>query len=116
MFRPNLSCVIQKTSGKSDVYGMPLPGEDHKERCSIIKLNVKNARSAVRGELSASHGSARELESDAVLLLTKTTIAAIDDVIVVAGSTFRIASLFPRHNLQGKLDHYQISCTYWSAV
>jgi hypothetical protein len=114
MFRPNQGCVIFKASGKTDVYGMPLAGTRQAERCSIITLNVKNEKSAVRADTSASRGNARELEVDAKLLLTKTTVAAIDDVIEVAGTRLRIMSRFPRHDLQGRLDHFEVTCTYWS--
>lgn len=115
MFRPNQSCVISKVSGHTDVYGMPIAGVKINERCAVIKMNVVSAKSAVRADTSASRGNARELESDAEFLLANNTTAIVDDIIQVAGVTFLIISRFPRHNLQGKLDHYQVSCTYWSA-
>jgi hypothetical protein len=115
MFRPNFNCQIQKTTGKTDVYGMPVPGRKYNERCSIIDLNVRNEKSAVRADTSASRGNAREFEANAKLLLTKNTAGEIDDMIIVNGAEFRIASKFPRHDLQGNLDHYEITCTYWSA-
>lgn len=115
MFRPNTDCLVQKVSGKTDVYGMPIPGAKQKDRCAVIKMIVKNEKSAVRADTSASRGNARELEADAVFLMPKTTTAEIDDLIIVLGHEFRIASKFPRQDLQGRLDHYEIACTYWSA-
>lgn len=114
MFRPNQDCVIHAASGKTDVYGTPVPGVKFNERCNVIKLNIINAKSSVRADTSASRGSARELEADAELLLTKTTIANVDDMVEVCGSKLRIASKLPRYNLQGQLDHFQITCSYWS--
>lgn len=114
MFRPNVSCVVYKSSGNTDVYGMPIAGVKYSERCSIIKLNVISAKSAIRADTSASRGNARELEADTELLMTSKTVAEIDDLVSIDGSKFMIISKFPRHDLQGKLDHYQVTCTYWS--
>lgn len=115
MFRPNISCYIQKTSGKTDVYGMPVLGAKVVERCAIVQLKIKSEKSSVRADTSATRGNARELEVDANILLTKTTSANIDDMIIIGGGEYRIASKFPRYNLQGTLDHYEVTCTFWSA-
>jgi hypothetical protein len=114
MFRPNQDCIIQKR-GLNDVYGMPIPGISVKERCTIVKINIKNEKSSVRADTSASRGNAREFEDDAEFLLNKNTVAQIDDVILVDGLTFRIMTRFLRKNLQGVPDHVQITCTFWSA-
>lgn len=115
MFRPNITCHIQKTSGKTDVYGMPVLGAKTIERCAIVQLKIINEKSSVRADTSATRGNARELEVDAKILLAKTTVAAIDDLIVIEGVKYRIASKFPRHNLQGVLDHFEVTCSYWSS-
>lgn len=114
MFRPNQHCDIHKASGKSDVYGMPLPGVVHRERCAIIKLDIVAEKSSVRADTSASRGSAIELTADVMFLMTKATKAVINDVIEFMNNKYRIASVFPRLDLQGKLDHYEVTCTYWS--
>lgn len=115
MFRPNQNCQIRKVGGKTDVYGMPIAGPLVPERLAIINLNLVAVKSSVRADSSASRGNANELEADAKFLLTKTTVAEIDDMIVYGGNEFRIVSKFPRHDLQGRLDHYEITCTFWSA-
>lgn len=114
MFRPNQNCVIQQVSGKTDVYGMPIPGPKKNERCAVVRLTVKNEKSAVRADTSASRGNAREFQTDAMFLLAKTTLARIDDMLIFGGMEFRVASVFPRHDLQGNLDHYEVTCTFWS--
>lgn len=72
-------------------------------------------KSAVRADTSASRGNARELVSDIDVLLSPKTVARIDDIIEVAGFKFRISRVCMRHNLQGRLDHFQIGGTFWSA-
>lgn len=116
MFRPNSDCTIHAATGQTDVYGMPAPARQVRERCVPIKLMVKNEKTPVRADSSASRGNARELEADSMFLLTKFTVARIDDVIEFAGSMFLIASKFPRFDLQGNLDHYEVTCTYWKRV
>jgi hypothetical protein len=114
MFRPNLTCIISVSSGETDVYGKPMPATRVTERCAIVKLDIKNTKTSVRADTSASRGNARELIADSVILLTKNTVANIDDIIEVSGATLRIASKFPRHNVSGELDHYEITATNWS--
>ena len=115
MFRPNQDCHIQKSSGKNDVYGMPVPGAKVKERLAIIELNIASEKSAVRADTSASRGNAQEFEVISKFLLAKNTAAEINDILLYGGHGFRIKSLFPRHDLQGSLDHYEATCTFWSA-
>lgn len=114
MFRPNLDCHIQKSSGKTDVYGMPIPGRKIKERMAIVELNLMAVKSSVRADSSASRGAAQELEVSSKFLLTANTKAAIDDILIFGENRFRIVSIFPRHDVQGRLDHHEITCTYWS--
>jgi hypothetical protein len=114
MFRPNQSCTIKVSSGKTDVYGQPLPATSYPERCAVVKLDIKSVKSSIRADSSASRGNAREVESDAVILLSKNTRANIDDIILVAGNTLRIMSKFPRFSVSGVLDHHEITATIWS--
>lgn len=114
MFRPNLTCTISVSSGKTDVYGQPTPSTKVKERCAIVKLDVKNLKSSVRADTSATRGNARELTADSVILLAKNTVANIDDILEVSGVTLRVMSKFPRHSVSGALDHYEITATVWS--
>lgn len=115
MFRPNQNCIVRHASGNTDVYGMPTLGTMFNERCTIVKLNIKNEKSAVRADTSASRGNARELEADAELLMLKSTKAGIDDMIEILQNKLRVKSVFPIHDARGNLDHYQVTCSFWSA-
>lgn len=114
MFRPNQNCQIQKSSGKTDVYGMPVPGQKVNERLAVIELNLMAVKSSVRADSSASRGNAQEMEVSSKFLLAKNTVADIDDILIYGGNSFRVVSIFPRHDLQGRLDHHEVTCTYWS--
>lgn len=114
MFQPNSKCII--SSAKSDEYGMPLAGAKFVEGCTVVKLKIVNEKSSVRADSSASRGNAREFESDANILLTKNTKAKIDDLIELPECKLRIVSKMPRRNLQGVLDHYEVTAQFWSKV
>jgi hypothetical protein len=113
MFKPNQRCRIQ-LSGGNDVYGQPKPGVFVSEGCSIVKLMIVNQKSSVRADSSASRGNARELQADCVLLMTVATKAKVDDIIQIAGAKFKISGRFPRHDVNGRLDHVEIHAMMWS--
>lgn len=114
MFRPNQTCIIRVASGRTDVYGQPLAANRVSEQCAVVRLVTTNQKSAVRADSSASRGNAKELVSDSIILLTKTTAADIDDLIDIAGMTFRVLSKHPRFSVGGALDHYEITASVWS--
>lgn len=113
MFRPNTNCVIGKT-GSVDVYGQRATGKLYKERCAVVTFEIQNIQSSVRADSSASRGAAQEEVANVVVLLSKTTVAAIEDTLTVAGRTLKIATIEPRFNVLGKLDHYRVKCETWS--
>lgn len=114
MFKPNIACKVHKSSGASDVYGQPLPSTIVNERCTVINLNMESLKTTVRADSSASRGAASEMVLDAFLLMTKNTVARVDDVVEVAGMKIRVTRRFPRHNLKGVIDHYEIGGMIWS--
>ncbi|WP_151708807.1 hypothetical protein [Acinetobacter brisouii] len=113
MFRPNLNCTVQGKGG-SDVYGMPIHGAKTKERCAVVKKVLRNAKTSVRADSSASRGNAREMEADVVILVRVTTVAELDAIIDAAGERFRVMTKHGRYAISGQLDHYELGCTYWN--
>lgn len=113
MFRPNTTCTISLVSGKTDVYGQPLPGIKVNERCAVVFLNIQSVKSAVRADAAPSNGNAREFEADANILLTKQTQANIDDVLTVQGTSLRIFSKRARYDVNGVLDHFEVTAKIW---
>lgn len=113
MFRPNLQCVVRQKSG-NDVYGMPTYGSRKRERCAVVKKVLRNNKTSVRADSSASRGNARELEADVLVLVFPNTTAEIDAILDLAGDRFRVISKHGRYSLRGALDHYELGCTYFS--
>lgn len=114
MFQPNQTVVITQKSGQTDMYGQPKGSTRVKEKCAIVKLEIRNVSTTVRSDSSASRGHGKELVADALLLFTKTTAVQIDDKIEIAGGAFRVIAKHPRFNVAGVLDHYEVSGQIWS--
>lgn len=114
LFLPNLDCTIVHSTGH-DVYGQVLVGASYPERCAIIELKSVAVKTPVRADSSASRGAAEELQIKAEILLTASTVAKMEDLILINGLSLRIDSMFPRHSIEGVLDHYQITAIEWGA-
>ena len=114
MFRSNNTCTIRTSSGKTDVYGKPTPGNAYKERCAVVKLEIRSEKSAVRADTSATRGNARELVAHSLILLHANTHAEIDDVIEIMTYSLRILTKQPRFSANGTLDHYEVTASVWS--
>lgn len=112
LFRANLACVIRKP-GTTNVFGEEQLGPAANARCAIIKLKITSDKTTVRADSSASRGAAREAVGEAELLFPVSTDIGFDDQIEVAGWLLRVTGIFPRHNLQGVLDHQQVYCAIW---
>lgn len=112
LFKPNLDCTISKPSGKN-LYGEEVLSAPVNSRCAIIKLEITIEHSSVRADSSASRGAAREFQGSATLLFPASVSVQHDDLVEVAGHKLRVLGTFPRHNLQGVLDHYEVTCGIW---
>lgn len=113
MFIPNLYCTITK-AGSVNVYGEEQPGLTTPARCAIVKLLGREEKTSVRADSSASRGNAQEVTADAVLLFPPNTVIGMDDKITVVGQTLRVSGIWPRHDLRGRLDHYQVEAMKWA--
>lgn len=113
MFRPNQTCMLQLSNGH-DIYGQPRPATRVPERCAIVKLIRSNSKTSVRADSSASRANAEEVQVQSIILLSPATRAKINDVMEVAGVHLKIEGCFPRHDVQGRLDHVEVSASIWS--
>lgn len=112
MFRPNQSCVIRSQSGY-DLYGMATMGARKVERCAVVTMKMASEKSSVRADSSGSRGNALEIVADLKILLGPKTTAKHDAIVELHGNQFVVKSIAARFNIAGKLDHYEVLCTYW---
>lgn len=111
MFKPNLPCTLRRKTG-TDQYGQPTFGAPIPERCSIVRLKTVMDRTTVRADSSATRGHAYEWVSQSRFLLRPSTLAQEGDRLTVNGAAVRIVSMFPRHDVNGRLDHYEVDGEY----
>lgn len=107
MFIPNTRCTIRRRSavnvyGKA-TYESPKPG-----LCAIVRLEQESNSTSVRADSSASRGSAKEEIIQARLLFPARTQLSKGDIVQVMHYVMVVQSVWPRHNVTGRLDHWQL--------
>jgi len=115
MFKPNVTCQITRMNGQRSLYGQTLEGDTITTRCGVVRLDVAQQKTSVRADTSASRGQAREKVAIAVLLFSPDESLVQRDKVTVSGHELEIVSVFPRYNVQGDLDHYQVELAKWAS-
>lgn len=113
MFQPNVLCTLTRASGHTDLYGNPMFDRPIPAKCGIVKLVVGDQNVTVRADSSASRGAAQEVVANAVLLFSPVYKPKSDDIVDVVGFRLKITSVFPRHSVNGQLDHYEVRAMAW---
>lgn len=115
MFTPNLDCWISKVGdAEHNVYGETEVKKPVRERCAIVRLRHEMQNTTVRADSSASRGHGNEFVSSNKILLTAKTTATHGDKLLVSGVEMRVLSLFPRYDVPGRLDHYEVVGELWA--
>jgi hypothetical protein len=112
LFRPNLDCVVRRKAS-TNVYGEETLSDPVTVRCAVIQLKIITEKSSVRADSSASRGAAREYIGEAKLLFLPDDAPGTDDRIDVSGFKLHVIGSFPRHSLDGVLDHVEVFCGIW---
>lgn len=108
-FIPNLYCKVSKPLGETDLYGQALPGTAlPRVPCAIIYLDQRQEETAVRADTSASRGRFDEEIAKARLLFPATFKPDVEDRVELLNFVLKVKSVFPRHAVNGRLDHYQV--------
>lgn len=107
---------ITPLTGDFDASGDRLLGQPFNTFVAVLGLTLSatptNLGSSTSG-LSASRGSAWENSASTRFLFYPNVSINIGDRIDVAGMTLRVASVFPRYDIDGVLDHLQVDATPW---
>lgn len=114
MFRPNLKCKIAKLGGAT-ITGKRSYGSWKTVPCAIVKLVSEAKKTSVRTDSSATRGTAQEILADARLLFPKFVDLKPGDRIEVWGVELTVVSIFPRHNVLGTHDHWQVDCNIFAS-
>lgn len=110
---PQNDCTVTKNGGV-DRHGKPVMGASYAEKCSIVMDQTAEQHTTVRADSSGSRGYAWEFAAKAKILLLPTTQAKINDKLDVAGVSLQITGMFPRYDVFGELDHYEVTGSVWA--
>lgn len=114
MFRPNLKCKLA-TYEKADGYGKRQYGPWKTVPCAIVKLVQESKKTSVRTDSSATRGTAQEILANARLLFPKYVSLKPGDRVSILGFELTVVSVFPRHNVLGNQDHWEIDFNVYGA-
>lgn len=115
MLYPNVACTITRMTGLFNDYGeaKPEPYKVVETMCGLVKLLEQTEKSSVRADSSASRGFADEITTDARLLFLPTEDILVGDKVTVATIELRVTGKFPRFDVMGRHDHFQVDCMRW---
>ncbi|MBX5130822.1 hypothetical protein HJB53_30490 [Rhizobium lentis] len=106
MFTPNRTGSLMRKTGRNlegeETYGDPVA-----IGLSIVNLATSSQKTSVRSDSSASRGQADEMAAERGKILTKETLA-VDDLLSLSGSVFRVLGAHPRYTVLGAFDHNEI--------
>lgn len=109
MFKPNATCTLYSRTDEQDVYGVYsfLPPKMNTP-CAVVQMDLVVKKTSVRADSSASRGRAEE-EIGLVRLLFPSTVSIQEyDVVEINGVVIEVIRIFPRRDVLGKVDHYQV--------
>lgn len=111
MYIPKNKCSVSST--RYDSKGQEQIIDTWPEKCAIVSIVVSDEKTPVRTDTSASRGNAKELISDAIILLGPRSKVAIGYVIKVEGYKLRVVGIQPRFDISGRLDHHEVNADIW---
>ena len=109
LFNPNLTCTVTTFDGV-DIYGSPTSPRSYSAQCAVLRLINAAEKTEVRADASASRGRIDQLTDDAVLLFPSNVLLNHHDHVDVIGIKLRVNSIYPRVDLTGQIDHYEVGC------
>lgn len=112
MFRPNLTCEVS-VMGAADGYGRRLYTDWKRVPFAIVKLDQGSTKTSVRTDSSASRGSAQEILANARFLFPIHVVLKPGDRVKFGDFILTVQSVFPRHSVTGRFDHWQVDCDIW---
>lgn len=112
MFRPNLKCKVAKQDGQTPT-GAKKYSAWTDAPVAIVKLEQSSNKTSVRTDSSASRGTAQEILADARLLFPTFIKLKAGDRVSILGFELTVVSIFPRHAVTGRFDHWEVDCNIY---
>jgi hypothetical protein len=110
MFIANQKALLLRR-GSTDIYGTAEYMPAVEIRVGVIRLQESSMKTTVRADSSASRGSAMEETTISRILVPAKTVVEQGDEIRIQGFALTVQSIWPRYNIAGRLDHWQLDLT-----
>lgn len=111
-FIPQIYGRIQSVAG-FDRVGRPRFGPPRRVGISVIRNEQQSKTTSIRTDKSGSQGNADEVVVKGRLLLETHSNPKIGDLVSFMGETHRIDKVFPRLDMDGLINHYQVDIERW---
>lgn len=113
LFRHTALATVSRPAG-FDVFGEPdYQVISRKTRINVIYMNIGITESSIRADRSESKARIEETAGKARFLVHPDDNIGNGDMVQVFGATLRVENVFPRHDLNGRLHHYQVDLEPW---
>lgn len=112
-FRPLAKAKLYRSTGYT-IDGTVELGTPVEIGIAPVRLNSSVSQTSIRTDKSGSKARAEEVSYDARILIVPDAEFTHGDIIELFGLNYRIEVIFPRHEMTGQLNHYQVDLIRWS--
>ena len=78
-------------------------------------MEIGQLKTSIRADSSASKGQATEITALARILFLPNENIGPRDKVAVSGYELEVESVYPRHDVNGQLDHLQVDLKRWAS-
>lgn len=96
-----------------DSKGKPRFSSKKPIRFSPVRMEVEMASTSIRVDKAGSKSRAEEDVAKGRMLVAPTAEFKRGDRFSFSGRTWRIVSIWPRYEMDGRLNHYQVDMVTW---
>jgi hypothetical protein len=111
-FQPKTPMTIQTQNGY-DEFGRPAFKPAVKVFCTPIRFEIRQEKTSVRTDKSASKSAAEEPKAMARLLVHPDAVIKNGDKVVCRGVALKVIEVFERVTLFNSRHHWQVDCEIW---
>ncbi len=107
-FSGNTPAIIRKQT-TTDLYGQPILTAPLAVMVNVIKFTDNTKPTALRTEMSASHGRIDDETVDSVLLFPPGCNIEVDDIVTVLSTDLVVAGVWPKNTTYGAPRHIRVT-------
>lgn len=112
-FIPTLKVNVEKQDGYSET-GKPVFARAGRVGISPVRLESEYIETSIRTDKSGTKGRAEETVMKGRVLVEKTADIAKGDLLVIYADRWKIESIYPRHDMDGSINHFQVDLSAWA--